>query len=113
MFSVFNIVFAVLPLAIVAAVVYRGVAVFQKAEGTTFERLLATSRDSATWLWGKVLWVGGWALVGIDNLAILLGQDTVGEAVRNYLPPQIAGFALVAIALSIWWARIRTLTRAE
>lgn len=104
-----SLVFTLASLGIVATMIIRGVDVFLRSTGTWSERLLATSKESATWFVGKVLWIGGWIVVGADNLALLLGQDTVAAFVRDSLPPQWAGWGLVTIAVVVWLARYRTL----
>lgn len=104
-----NLILVVLPAIVVGFMIARGVIIFQKAQGTMLERLLSTSKDSLVWFNSKVLLVGGWIIVGADNLAQLVGQDDVGDFVRNNLPPQWAGWGLVSIAVVMWVSRFRIL----
>jgi hypothetical protein len=107
-----NLIFALLPVVIIGAVITHGVKAYLAATGTHAERLWATSKDSATWFFAKMQWIGGWVIIGASNLADLLGQDSVGVFIHDHVPPQWAGWALLAIAIITWTARYRSMVRA-
>lgn len=78
-------------------------------ETTAWRKLLATSRDSATWLWGKVLLVAGTLLTGISGLADFFNMPDVSNFIHDKVPVNYLGLVLVLIAAMTFASRARTL----
>lgn len=103
---------AILALAALAGVlylVYRVVARYRAATGSPWERLLASAKDSATILWHYAVMAGGLVVTGASTAADYLNMPEVDKFIHDFLTPQRAGVALMAIALVTIIARMRTL----
>src|SRR5919204_3379674 len=103
---------AILDLILFAALVYvvvDFVRAYRAATGTVWQRLLATSRHSATILWQRFTI----ALAGFADalvwLADLLNAPGVAEPIKSVLEPQYVAVFVVAVAIVGALARRRTL----
>ena len=103
---------AALNLILLAALVYVVIDFFSSyraAAGTLWQRLLATSRESATILWQRFTI----ALAGFADalvwLADLLNAPGVAEPIKSVLQPQYVAVFVVTVAIVGELARRRTL----
>ena len=97
--------------AIGVAVAVQVVWQYKKETGKTgLDRLWATARDSATYLWGKFCFVLAAISLNLDKLADALGQqqweDTLNKIGAN---PKTIGAVLLGVSLVTIAARLRTL----
>ena|SRR5690349_18417867 len=97
--------------AILAACAYWFVRSFRAATGTTWQRLLAASKDSATILWSYIVGAVGTLITWSSTAADALNLPEVNSFLTTYVAPYpkalgaiVAGIALVTIV-----ARLRTL----
>ena len=95
----------------VTFIVIHAVMAYREAQGTVWERILSTSRDSATWLWGKFLFVAGLLIEAVNQLATYLDRPEVTTFVNSYVPPRYVAGVMVAIAVITLLARLRSLVR--
>jgi hypothetical protein len=103
---------AIIDLFLLAALIYvvvDFVRCYRAATGTVWQRLLATSRHSATILWQRFTI----ALAGFADalvwLADLLNSPGVAEPIKSVLQPQYVAVFVVAVAIVGELARRRTL----
>lgn len=82
---------------------------YNAAEGTTWERLLATAKGSASILWQYVVAFGGLAITWASSAADVFNMPEVQAFIKEHLRPDYVGPALVAIAVIGIVARLRTL----
>jgi hypothetical protein len=88
---------------------YNAVKKFRAAEGTTWERLLAGFKDSATILVAGATYVAGALIDVIGNAATALNQPEIAEIVKTQIPVQWAGYGMMALAAIVFIARLRSL----
>ena len=83
---------------------------YRKAPGTTWQRLLAAGRESATILWGKFCILLSGLLASLDSLADLLHMPELKSYFETALgnPKAVAGIMLAVSVVTIY-ARRRTL----
>lgn len=105
----FTIIFLFGVSVALAYVVYRAIAVFAKSEGTLWERLLATSRESAVMIWSKVLALAGTLITWAALSADYLNMPELHTFLTAVLKPEHVGIILLAIAGINVLARLRTL----
>ena len=103
---------AIIDLFLLAALIYvvvDFVRSYRAAAGTVWQRLLATSRHSATILWQRFTI----ALAGFADalvwLADLLNAPGVAEPIKSVLQPQYVAVFVVTVAIVGELARRRTL----
>lgn len=82
---------------------------YREADGPVWDRLLAGFKDSATVLLAGATYVGGAAVNLLGKLADAANAPEVAEVVRTQIPAEYAGFGLMAMAVLIFIARLRTL----
>lgn len=92
-------------LAATAVVFGYAVCVFVKdyvaATGTIWQRLLAASRQSSTYLWAKVVGAAAYALTWADQAAAMLNIPEVQAFLQKSVTPSRFGiFVLVTMAIS-------------
>lgn len=107
----FNLILGLAFLGLVAVITTHAVVTYKTADGTWWERTLATSRDSATWLYGKLLLVAGLLIEGAYHVADFLNMPDVSNFIHERVPPSYLGWVLVGIAALTFIARARTLLR--
>lgn len=88
---------------------WRVVAAYRKAEGTTWERVLATAKGSATVLWQYVVGAAGVAMTYAAQVADFFNMPEVRDFITKQLTPTQVGVALLVIAAVTVFARMRTL----
>jgi len=71
---------------------------YRAATGTTWQRILAGAKGSATILWARFVQVVTAATMGLVSLADFLNAPAVGTAIQTYLKPQYVAAAFVLIA---------------
>lgn len=96
-------------LGIAAYVAYIIVSSYLASSGTIWERLLATSQNSATILWSKFVMLLGFATAGMDFVADLLGMPEVKDMIQSVMKPQYVAVFVVAVAAITLLARKRTM----
>lgn len=95
--------------ALVSAVVIHAITIYHTSTGTVSQRLLATSRDSATWGWSKIVALSGLLLVWLDKIADFLNLPEMTAFINAHLTPTNVGIAVTAIAVVTLAARARSL----
>lgn len=101
-------------LAVVASLLfmaYHLVKKFREAEGTVWERLLAGGRDSATILWGYLLYLAGAILDLIERMAVFLNMPEVTTFVNTHVPPKYVAGGMMVIGIITIAARLRSILR--
>ena len=88
---------------------YHVIRKYSETDGTLWDRALAGFKDSATVLLAGATYVGGAAVNLVGKLADAANAPEVAEAVRMQIPAEYAGFGLMAMAVLIFIARLRTL----
>lgn len=91
-------------LAVTAVAFGYAVCVFVKdylaATGTIWQRLLAASRQSSTYLWAKVIGAAGYALTWVDQAAAILNIPEVQALLEKNVTPTRAGiFGMVSMGI--------------
>lgn len=105
-----KVFFDLLFLAIIAYVGVTNYLQYRKEVGTTWQRLLATAKDSATILWSKFCILVAAVAGEADNLADFLGAPEAKDFINNWIGnPKVISAIMVAIALITIKARGRTL----
>ena len=94
---------------VVAYGVWHVVVRYRAAEGSTWERALATAKGSASILWQYIVGLGGLAITWATSAADLFNMPEAQEILKTYLRPDVVGVVLVAIAVIGVIARLRTL----
>lgn len=108
----FHLIFA---LALLGFVLWFGLVFFmdyRAATGTTWQRLLAAARQSATVLWSKFVMLVSLLIAGLDQIADWLGQPELADKIQAVLNPKLVPFYLIGIAVITIWARKRTLAKS-
>lgn len=105
----FNLLLSVGFAVLVTATLVQFALAFRASEGTVWERLLATSRHSATWLWSKVLLVAGSLIQVAQNAATWLNMPEVSTFIQANLPPEWVGYMLLFVAVMTFLSRMRSL----
>lgn len=104
-----TLVFLLILSGVVAYGLYRASAIFAMSEGTIWDRLLATSKESATLLWSKVLALAGTLISWAALLSEYLNLPEVQHFITAVLKPEHVGIALIVIAGVTAAARLRSL----
>ncbi|RZN13906.1 hypothetical protein [Bradyrhizobium sp. Leo121] len=89
-------------------ILYRMVKYYYLAEGSVWDRLLATAKYSATVLWSMIVALGASILAGISYLAEALNLPDV-KAWVTMLPAEWVGFVVAAIMGLTVVSRLRSL----
>lgn len=97
--------------AALGMLVYDFVKSYRAGTGTTWQKLLAAGKGTASILQARVAAMGGLALTGLVDLADMIGNPGVKSFVDQYLGDKgpAVGWTMVACALIAEWARRRTL----
>lgn len=83
---------------------------FRAAEGSTWDRVLAAAKGSATIFWAQAVIFATALVNGIGNLSDAIDPG-IGEQIKSYLPSEyVAGFVMLTMFITIV-ARLRTLVR--
>ena len=106
-----NLIFLIIFAVPIVAILLHAIVYYRAAQGTVWQKLLATSRDSATWLWAKVLLVAGLIIEGMAQAADFFQMPDVDSFIRTKIPVDYLGYALLAIAFMTFAARARRLLR--
>ncbi len=96
-----------------AYITYTFVSDFVHQPGSTWTRLLAAGKDSATILWARFCLILTTGTGALAELASYLGAPGVGDAIKSAFSSQYAPVITLGIAILIpvvsEWARRRTL----
>lgn len=95
-------------LAIAAWIIFTFIRDYAAATGSTWERLLAAGKDSATKLWARFTMLLASLSGGLIYLADYLNQPQLDGPIKTILSPNVVPFYLVAVAVITIWARNRT-----
>lgn len=104
-----RIVFALFLIAIVAFFVFDMVKLYAATPGSTWDRILAAGRGSATIVWGRFVAIVAAAIGLLPDAADLFGDPSLGDAIKAALNPQYVAAFTIGIALISIFARRRTL----
>ena len=107
----FNLILFLAFTAAVVSIATHAVVVYRSAEGTIWQRTLATSRDSATWLLAKVTFIAGLAIEGVAAAAEYFNRPDVTAFQRTKVPAEYVAYVFLAIAILTFAARARSLFR--
>lgn len=104
-----NLLIFTILFASVAFIAYHAVIRYRATEGTFWERLLSGFKDSATLFVAGATYVGGALIQLIGQAADALNQPEIAEMVRTQIPPEYTGYGMMAFALIVVIARLRSL----
>lgn len=105
-----SLIFSLLPVAILAYVVYDFVKEYAAASGaTTWDRLLAAGKGSATILLGRLTAFGAVVVTVLVESADWLGAPGIADTIKAQLTPQMAAVFAIALPFLFEFARRRTL----
>jgi hypothetical protein len=90
-------------------IVYRVWTRYRSTTGTTWERILATAKGSATIAWQYIVIAGGAVISSLGFIAEVLNMPDVQAWLKASLQPSYVGLALVVISIITVYARLRTL----
>lgn len=82
---------------------------FAKAKGSTWQRMLAASFNSATILWSYLVAIGAAILAFISALAEVLGMTEVRDMIQKTISAEFLGITLAGIMVITIIARLRTI----
>lgn len=88
---------------------YHVVKKYRESQGTFWNRLLAGFKDSATVLVAGATYIGGATINLVGRTADALNAPEIAEIVRTSIPAEYAGYGMMALALAVFIARLRTL----
>lgn len=97
---------------LVAFIVVKLVVGYATAEGSPWDRILASAKDSATILWNYIIAVSGALIIWADQAAAFFNMPEVQKFLTEHLTPARLGTALTVIAVVGIVARLRTLGKA-
>lgn len=104
-----DILFKSLAVGIAAYFLYVAVTDYKAAIGTTWQRLLAAGKDSATVLWARFTVVVTGMVTGLVWAADLVNAPSVATAITTYMKPSVVAGIMITVALITELARKRTL----
>lgn len=81
---------------------------YKAATGTTWQRVLAGARGSATILWARFTQAVTAVVTIFVSMADLLNAPQVGQAIQQYVQPKYVAAVFVGIAIITEVARRRT-----
>lgn len=100
--------FTIAMLAFAAYVVWVNYSEYRKTTGTTWERLLATARNSATILWSRFCFVLAGIVAQLDNFTDLIGQPEMKDFINTWVGnPKVIAAIMLGIASITIYARTR------
>lgn len=105
----FSIAFTLACLGLLAFGVYRVVIRYRAATGTTWERVLATGKGSASIVWSYAVWAGGLVVSAATYGASALDMPEAKAFITSWLQPEYVGVAFLVIGIVAFAARMRTL----
>lgn len=82
---------------------------YRHASGTRFERVLSSTKNSATVLWGYIVTVAGTLLGWSGQVADFASMPEVRAFIEQHMKPEYVGMAVTAIGVLTVLARLRTL----
>ena len=89
--------------------VWRFVAAYRAAQGSTWDRLLGTSRNSVTILWQYIVAAAALVLTYTAQVADFFNMPEVRDFITKQLSPEMVSVAFLTIAVVGFAARLRTL----
>lgn len=107
-----NIVLVIVAAA-VAYAAFRFYDTYHHTPGTAVERVLASTKNSATVLWGYVVTVAGTLLGWSGQVADFVNMPEVHDFIQQHMKPEYVGAAFVAIGAVTVFARLRTLFQPD
>jgi hypothetical protein len=97
----------------IAYFVYTTWSGYKAATGTVWQRLLASSRDSATMLWSKFCLALSAVVANLDTIADALGQPEAKQYIQDlFSNPKVVAGILGGVMLLNMLARLRSLGKA-
>jgi hypothetical protein len=104
--------FFIMDVAVAAIFIYfviDAVRSYMGTTGTTWERLLAVGKQSATILWARFTVVVTAGTGGLAWVADVLNAPQVSSAITTYMSPRVVAVLMIGAALIAEIARRRTL----
>lgn len=92
-----------------AYMAYRVYENYRAATGTVAQRLLASTKNSATVMWGYIVTAGGMLLAWSEAGASLLNAPEVHDWLVAHMKPEHVGIAISVIGAITVLARLRSL----
>jgi hypothetical protein len=105
----FRLILSLGALALAAYIVFTFAREYREAKGSTWDRLLEASRDSATILWQKFVILVAAVGASLGQLADMIDQPELKESIQSALKPEYVAAFVIGTALVSWWARKRTM----
>lgn len=109
MFSMISWVIAGAGGLMAAYCIWTYIKVFATETGTTWQKLLSASRDSATILLTKMGFIVSGLTLVLDKVATALGDPQLIDQVQPYLTAKNVAIAAAVFFGLNFWARLRTL----
>jgi hypothetical protein len=109
MLTTLNVITDAVMLGIIAYVVYDAVTRYRAATGTTWERLLAVGKGTATILVQRGVYLLAALSELLPSMVSVLGAPEVATQIQAVLPPGSGPFFMLVTAALTEWARHRTL----
>jgi hypothetical protein len=109
MLQVIRYTFDIGILAVAAYFAYTVYDGYRDATGTTWQRLLAGARNSATILWAKICLISAGIAGNLDTLADLLGQPDMKQYIAEATGPKTLAIVMLVMAGVSFLARLRRL----
>jgi hypothetical protein len=104
-----NLLLTIIVLAVPAYMLFAVVRGYMSASGSTFERLVAAFRGSASIFWARINALSVTAIGAAGELATFAGAPGVKEAIEPWLAPQYMLGYLLFVLIGAEIARRRTL----
>lgn len=104
-----SLAFTLIVVTTLAWLTYHVVKKFKASDGTFWERLLSGFKDSATVLVAGATYVAGALIDLIGKAADALNAPEVADLVRTQIPAEYMGYGLMALAVVVFIARVRSL----
>lgn len=106
MYLVFDLVLGI----VLGALILDLVTGYRKNEGSTWEKLLAAGKNSASILSARVMMIGGLLQQSIVEIADVIASPTVKAFVDQYMSAKAVGWTMIGAAFIAEIARRRTLS---
>jgi hypothetical protein len=104
-----RIAFTAVVLAIFAYVVFDFAREYIRASGSTWDRLIAAGKGSATIVWQRFVMLISAVAGGLASLADWLNAPGLADAIKDAMTPEYVAFFMIAVAIITEIARRRTL----
>lgn len=108
-----SLIFGLTGLAVAGYVGYRIATIYRATSGTAWERLLATTKNSATLLVSTLTAAITALGQGILSMSDYLGMPEVRDFVQQYFTPEVSVGIIAGVTALTFMARLRTMNSTE